>query len=141
MLLSSTFFKEQHSVLQMDKGIAKQLCIYNNQHQSTIYSTYLYTFTAFQYVDMNQWKYITVYHLHILIEYKYSICQVGKKKPHVGFLPAVNPNHLQQSPAKKLKSCILPQTCHDTMCFADRQDQPWRTELGCLPVISEDVRW
>ena len=38
---------------------------------------------------------------------------------------AVNPNHLQQSPAKKLKSCILPQTCHDTMCFADRQDQPW----------------
>ena len=70
----------------------------------------------------------TVYHLHILIQYNIStVYAKWKSIPHVGFLPAVNPNHLQQSPAKKLKSRILPQTCHDTMCFVDRQDQPWRT--------------
>ena len=63
--------------------------------------------------------------------------------PHVGFLPArwENPNHLQQSPAKKLKSCILPQTCHDTMCFADRQDQPWMILWAVYLWFSEDVRW
>ena len=126
MLLSSTFFKEQQSVLHMDKGIAKQLCIYNNQHQSTIYSTSLRSlrFNMWIWSILNQWKYSKSFTYSNSIEVQYM--SSGKVYHMLASSQlAVNPNHLQQSPAKKLKSCILPQTCHDTMCFADRQDQPW----------------
>ena len=131
-------FQVHHSVLHIDKGIAKQLRIYNNEHQSTKSIIYIYIciyicsiHTYLRTLCINIWIWINtsikyMYHYVSMFFKSFKFVSNGKVYHMLtsSQLP-FNANHLQPSPAKKLKSRILPQTCHDTMCFADRQDQPW----------------
>ena len=78
ILLSSTYpFQVHHSVLHIDKGIAKQLCIYNNEHQSKKKYSYLSTHT----------------YAHCESMYGYESMQVSSISLSLSLSSALNPKY------------------------------------------------